>query len=117
MLYQVDHTLDDGAAVEVITFSFLRVTQAPVGHGEHDHFDRLAARTDFRGTWLEGSLAMSAASAASALTVTSPGIAADAGRTVTFTASPSAVKSLRVAPSPLPEGKCIAGVDCRLNFG
>jgi hypothetical protein len=84
MLYQVDHTWDDGAAVEVITFSFLQVTQAPVGYWQHDHLDRLAAPTDFRGTSLEWSLVMSAASAAGALTVTSPATAADASRAVMF---------------------------------
>jgi hypothetical protein len=47
------------------------------------------------------SVVMSAASAAAALTITSPVIAADASRAVMLTTSPSAVKSSTVVPGPV----------------
>ena len=44
---------------------------------------------------------MSAAEAVATLTITSPAAAADASRAVMLTASPSAVKSSTVVPSPV----------------
>jgi hypothetical protein len=54
-----------------------------------------------------------AASAVATLTITSPAAAADASRAVMLTASPSAVKSSTVVPSPVAPTNASPGVDGR----